>query len=193
MPQLNRMYCSNCTNSIFNTFVGPDGKRAKEGDPGAVRVPLVLQMVVGQPEDTGPILDINGEGVRVPSFVREMQMPHVPVKRVELCMICVSELFGLPLVDAQSDPMYSIEQQRATQEAVEPLLRDEKVDRVKAFGKSFERSMLAIKVGRGAVKAPKLPPRVMHAEAPERAAERLTGPNPPEDEQSQTGAASADQ
>ena len=155
MPQLNRMYCSSCGNSIYNTFVGSDGKRAKEGDPGAVRIPLVHYIVTGQPGDSGPILDRNGEGVRVTSFSREIA--QTPVQRVEFCEICFAETFGLPLLTAQEDPMYSAQQQELTTRAIDAVVQDQNIDEVATSAKIMERPLLALKVGRGAEKAPKLP------------------------------------
>lgn len=146
MPQLNRMYCSNCQNSVFNTMI--DG----------VRVPLVLYFVIGQPADTGPTLDVNAPGVKVPSFVREMMQPHVPVARAELCMNCVAEVFGVKLVTSEEDPMYSVEQAVLTGEAVQSIVQDATVDEVKTTAMVMERPLLALKVGRGAADAPALPP-----------------------------------
>lgn len=41
MPQMTRHYCSRCKRSIYNTGV-----------------PLVVQLIIGQPEDTGEPFDL---------------------------------------------------------------------------------------------------------------------------------------
>lgn len=145
MPQLNRMYCSNCKRSIYNVLI--DG----------VRIPLVLYFVVGQPSDTGPPLGINDPGVKLPSFVRAMMLPHVPAARAELCMECVAEFFGVKLVTAEEDPMYSAEQEAVTKTEVEAVVQNKEINQVDTTAKVMERPLLALKVGRGAKKAPKLP------------------------------------
>lgn len=156
MPNVNRMYCSNCKTSIYNTFIGPDGKRSAEGTRGAVRVPLVLYFVVGQPPDTGETLGVNDPGVKLPSFVRELMQAHVPVARVELCMLCVAEVFGTKLYTADADPMHSPEQTAVTATklaaAITPAMPE-----VDKHALQMERALLAVKVGRGGAKAPKLP------------------------------------
>lgn len=144
MPQLTRMYCSNCRESIYNCTI--DG----------VRVPLVLYFVVGQPADTGPTLDVNAPGVQVPSFVRELMQPHVPTARVELCIACVAELFGTALVTAEEDPMHSTEQVQQTAKAVGAVVQDATIDEVHTSAVVLARPLLAIKVGRGAAPAPAL-------------------------------------
>jgi hypothetical protein len=144
MPQ-SRFYCSKCKQSIYNVLT--DG----------VRVPIVAQIVFGQPEDTGPPLDINGPGVKVPSAVREVMQPHVPIKRLELCNNCFAETFGLKLVTAQDDPMYSVEQADETKKVVLAAIEDPDVDAVSTQAVAMERVILAAKVGRGEGKAPALP------------------------------------
>lgn len=139
------MYCSNCKRSIYNVLI--DG----------VRTPLVLYFVVGQPPDTGPPLGVNDPGVKLPSFVRAMMLPHVPAARAELCMECVGEFFGVKLVTAEEDPMYSAAQEAVTKVEVEAVVQDREIDEVNTTAKVMERPLLALKVGRGAVKAPKLP------------------------------------
>lgn len=93
MPQVSRHLCSNCGQSVFNCLINGQ------------RVPLVFYMVVGQPADTGEPLNVNAPGVKVPSFVRELMKPEVLTARIELCMRCLAEVFGLPLVDEAHDPM----------------------------------------------------------------------------------------
>lgn len=165
MSQLTRMYCSSCGNSIYNTFVGSDGKRAAAGDPDAVRVPIVHYIVTGQPGDTGPLLDSNGEGVRVTSFTREIT--QVPTARVEFCEICFAETFGLALVTAEEDPMHSTEQVQQTAKAVGAVVQDAAIDEVHTNAVVLERPLLAIQVGRGAAQAPTLPPARMTSIHPE--------------------------
>lgn len=144
MPQ-SRFYCSKCKQSIYNVLT--DG----------VRVPLVAQIVFGQPEDTGPPLDVNGSGVKVPSAVREIMQDHVPIKRMELCNNCFAETFGLELVTAQTDPMYSVEQSAETKRVVLAAVEDPEVDQVSTNQVAMERVLLAVKVGRGEEAAPALP------------------------------------
>lgn len=144
MPQ-SRFYCSKCKTSIYNVMT--DG----------IRIPLVVQIVVGQPEDTGPPLDINGPGVRVPSAIREIMQPYVPIKRLELCNNCFAEVFGLELVTARDDAMYSVEQTAETKQAVLQAVEDPDVDQVATNAVSMERVLLAVKVGRGEEPAPPLP------------------------------------
>lgn len=145
MPQLTRHYCSNCKTSIYNCTIN------------GVRIPLVLYFVIGQPADTGPPLAINDPGVKLPSFVRAMMLPHVPAARVELCMNCVAEVFGVKLVTAQEDPMYSAEQEAQTKAEVQAVVDDKEIDEVNTVAKVMEHPLLAFRVGRGARKAPKLP------------------------------------
>lgn len=92
MPDTTRIYCTRCQESVYNTVV--DGQR----------IPIVLRLNVGQPADTGPRLDCNGEGVKLPSFVRSLM--QTPLPRVELCMACVAAVFHTPLVTAAEDPHY---------------------------------------------------------------------------------------
>lgn len=98
MPDLTRIACTRCKQSVYNCFVdGPDGV--------PLRVPLVIRMNIGQPEDTGPRVDVLAENVRVPSVVRELTLS--PLGRIEFCVKCFGEVFGLPMVTADEDPMYS--------------------------------------------------------------------------------------
>jgi hypothetical protein len=151
MPQLTRHYCSNCKNSIYNTMI--DGKR----------VPIVHYIVTGQAEDTGPAVD--GKQVKLTSFSREsLQMPTA---RVELCEICFSQIFGLKLLTAEDDPMYSDEQAELTWQENQQLQQDPEVQHVDRHARIASRALLAVKVGRGAARAPKLPkPRKRHAVPP---------------------------
>jgi hypothetical protein len=145
MPQLNRHYCSRCQTAIYNCMI--DGQR----------VPILLYFVVGQPDDTG-VFDANGAGVRLPSFVREIMQAHVPVARAELCMNCVSELFGVELVTAQEDSMYSIEQTKLTAVQIRAVATDSDIPAVQKAATVMDRVFLAFQVGRGALTAPPLPP-----------------------------------
>jgi hypothetical protein len=145
MPQLTRHYCSRCQAAIYNCMV--DG----------VRVPILLYFVVGKPDDTGEC-DVNGPGVKVPSFVREIMQPHVPVARAELCMNCLSEVFGVELVTAEEDPMYSIEQSDLTATEVRAVVTDVDTPAVEKAATVMDRVFSAIQVGRGAKQAPPLPP-----------------------------------
>jgi hypothetical protein len=145
MPQLTRHYCSRCQIAIYNCMVN------------GVRVPILLYFVIGQPEDTGEF-DVNGPGVMVPSFVREIMQPHVPFARAELCINCVSDVFGLALVTAEEDPMYSVEQSDLTAIEVRSVNSDKNIPAVEKAATAMDRVFTAIEVGRGAMAAPALPP-----------------------------------
>jgi hypothetical protein len=176
MPQLQRFFCSNCLRPIDEITI--------EGKP----VPLVVYFVVGQPPDTGPPVDLDeGSGVKVPSFIREIMQPHVPTARVELCIPCVAEVFGTKLVTADADPMFSKEATRETARAIS--LRRVADDTARQNGErtrtsveqhhdTVARVLQAVKVGRGALKAPKLPkpdPKPHAAPAPVIAATEPAG------------------
>lgn len=96
MPQLVRHYCSRCQQSIYNCII--DG----------VRVPMTIYLVAGQPDDTGDTLDLNADGVKVPSFIRALM--SLPTARVELCVRCLAEVFALPLLAAGEDPMGTLDE-----------------------------------------------------------------------------------
>lgn len=96
MPQITRHYCSRCQQSIYNCII--------EG----VRVPLVVYLVAGQPEDTGPTIGLNDVGVKVPSVLRAIM--SLPIARVELCVRCLAEVFALPLLAAADDPMGTLDE-----------------------------------------------------------------------------------
>lgn len=97
MPDLNRIACSRCGNSVYNCMIeGSDGKE--------YRVPIFTRINSGQPDDTGPILAINEPHVRMTSFTREFM--QTSVARIELCEKCLSEFMGWPLVSADEDPMF---------------------------------------------------------------------------------------
>lgn len=130
MPQLNRHYCTKCGDSVFNCEI--NGKR----------VPLVLYFVVGQPDDTGEPLDANA--VALPSFVREIL--QTDVARVELCIKCVADVFGVPLLEAKDDPMYDANNDKIP-DALQ--LRDPSMPRVERFKRMHARVLHAIAVGRG--------------------------------------------
>lgn len=71
--------CHRCGYSVYDTFI--DG----------VRVPGVFYFVVGQPHDTGA--EIDWRDVPVPEWVRAVV--QLPESRVELCIGCLLEVFGL--------------------------------------------------------------------------------------------------
>jgi hypothetical protein len=146
MAELSRHYCVRCETSIFNVRTDD------------VRVPIVFKITIGQPDDTGPKLDVNAPGVRLPSVTREAMQDHVFVKSFSLCNNCVSEVFGLPLLTAEEDPMYSQDQAEASMRSVRAAAEDAEVDELATRAISLERAILAIQVGRGAVPAPPLAP-----------------------------------
>jgi hypothetical protein len=143
MPQHQRMYCTNCGESVYNKMI--DGER----------VPLVIYMVVGQPPDTGPNVDLDiGSPVKVPSFIREIT--QTPVQRVEFCVPCFAQIFGLKLVTADEDPMYSKAQADENRETYNAVQMDESLPAVERSKQIHARTLTAIQVGRGAKKPPKL-------------------------------------
>lgn len=163
MPQLQRFFCSNCKKPIDEVTV--DGKP----------VPLVAYMVVGQVPDTDPVDLDTGSGVKVPSFIREAMQEYVTLRRFDWCINCLANLFGLTLCTAETDPLYSTEQVIATstklvgaRAADMAALEKKQAPRaaVERHHDEVSRVMLAIKVGRGAMKAPKLPPKAMPAKVP---------------------------
>lgn len=141
MPQLSRHYCTRCKKSIYNVEI--------EGQ----RVPLVVYFVVGQPADTGDPLDVNANGVKVPSFIRELMATPAGTQRVELCVPCVAEVFGVALVTAEEDPMYDSNNDRI------PDARQiaQGVDQVEAFHRLHFRALHAVKVGQGRATVGELP------------------------------------
>lgn len=144
MP-LQRYYCMSCRESIYNKTLN------------GVRIPLIFYFVLGQPDDTGPALDVMAKDVAVPSFVREFFHPDLPNQPVELCIPCVALLFGLKVYTPDKDPMHSPEQMRDTSNELKALkanTTDPAVDRRHAI---FGRVLTGIKVGRLAMKPPKLP------------------------------------
>jgi len=64
-------------------------------------VPLVAYLVVGTPPSySGPPVDLNAAGVKVPAIIRELMAQ--PVARREWCVSCFSRAFNLPLVEASA-------------------------------------------------------------------------------------------
>lgn len=131
MPALTRNYCTGCKESIYNCVV--DG----------VRVPLLVRITVGQPSDTGPALDINGPGVQVPSFLREIM--QTPLARMELCVKCAAKAFGVPLVTAAEDPLYD-----ANLDGIPDAKQvDATLPMVEQLHRHHARTLQAIYIGRG--------------------------------------------
>jgi hypothetical protein len=147
MTTLSRFYCTRCGISIYNRVI--DG----------VRVPIVLQLNVGQIPDSGRPLGIVEPGVKLPAWIRELMSSHIPIANINLCMVCVSEVFGTPLVEATEDPMYSVEQAEESIAVTRATVADPDIDEVNRGTIIFARTFDAIQVGRGAKKAPKLPPK----------------------------------
>jgi hypothetical protein len=166
MPQLPRTHCSRCGESVYNCLIA------------GVRIPLVVQIVVGQPADTGPALDVNGAGVRVPSFVREIL--QTSLARLELCVACTAEVFGLALVTAAEDPCYDANLDGipdATQ--IDPALSHAEQYRI-----MHARTLEAIRIGRGAPDAATPVPHPVPTPtdpATPPAADRPPAPNPSPD------------
>lgn len=94
MPDAVRIICTRCRQSVFNCEI--------EGPLGPERVPYFVRLNMGRPPDTGTF-DMNGPNVRVPSVVRELDAS--PRATLELCVKCFAEVFRLPVVTAEEDPM----------------------------------------------------------------------------------------
>lgn len=137
MAQLTRHYCTRCERSIYNVEI--DGKR----------IPLVIQMVIGQPTDTGAPLEVNGDGVKLPSFIREIM--HLPegLQRVELCVPCFAEIFGIPCVTAAEDEMWIPPSELPPDSPLRTITPDPEVSRVSAMSALYKRTLHAVEVGRG--------------------------------------------
>jgi hypothetical protein len=150
MPQTQRYLCSNCERPIDEVKVGTK------------LVPLVAYLVVGQVPDAGPPIDLLEDGVKVPSLIREIMQPHVSVARLEFCIPCFAELLGLKMYSAKDDPMYSPEQVKLTGSQLAERRQDNPhASSVEKHHDEVSRVLLGFKVGRGAVKAPKLPKPVL--------------------------------
>jgi hypothetical protein len=160
MPQLSRHYCTLCKKSIYNVEI--DGQR----------IPLVAYFVVGQPADTGDPLDVNADGVKLPSFVRELMQTPGGTQRVELCIACLADVFGLALVTAADDPMYDVNNNQIA-DAREIA---QGVDQVEAFHRLHFRALHAIKVGRGAAQVSDLPAEFLPPASPAQPDGVLTDP-----------------
>lgn len=91
MSQSQRYNCNRCGQSIFHAHVNGQ------------RIPLVTYVVVGQPEDTGPPVDLSA--VAVPQWIRELLV--APTPRLTLCIACVAIVFRTPVVPAtvEADPL----------------------------------------------------------------------------------------
>jgi hypothetical protein len=142
MPQIVRHYCTNCKESVFNKTIN------------GVRVPFVIVLYVGQPEDTGPQVDL--AAVDLPSVVRELM--QMPIPRLELCVPCFVTLFGLQVHSFEDDPMSSVEQYNVTAAKVQEIQSNREIQHTDKANMLAERALTAIKVGRGVAQAPPLPP-----------------------------------
>jgi len=152
MPEQPRVICTRCGRSVFTVAIsGPDG----EPRP----IPIVTRITVGQPQDTGPDVNVLDPNVRVPSFIRSLL--QTPLHRMELCVWCVGEIFGQPLVSPDEDPMYD-EDVADYHVGLNKVFGDD--GQRKALGEAsllrqmHARSLLAVQVGRGAMKAEDVPP-----------------------------------
>lgn len=115
MPDLARISCTRCGQSVFNCMIeGPDGQ--------PYRVPIATRINQGQPADTGAPVPLDDEQVRMTSFTRANLL--TPLPRIELCEKCLSEVMGWPLVTATEDPMYG-EGVPALYKLIEEEFRDE--------------------------------------------------------------------
>ena len=134
MPDAVRTTCTRCKQSIYNCMI--DG----------VRVPIFHRLNIGKPEDSGPAIALNDPGVKMTSYTRSML--QTPVARIELCEKCFAEVFGLPLVTADEDPMWDGEQVEA-QEALNKIMDDPETDRAEKFHMIHTRALHGFPVGWG--------------------------------------------
>lgn len=148
MTDITRIYCSRCGESVYNCTVDPAVDEAGQ----AIRIPIVHRITSGQVPDSGPPVDLCAAGVKVTSFTREMMA--VPVARLALGERCFSEVFGLPRVEAASDPMWDVNNDKI-QDALQ--LNDDGLSTSTKFSKMHTRSLHAIAVGRGVAKPADLP------------------------------------
>lgn len=136
---MNRIACSRCTKSVFNCEIeGPDGKQH--------RLPFVIRINTGQPDDTGPDIDLLDPNLRMPSFLRALQM--TPMARIELCVACFAEVFGLPLVAPDEDPMLEPGVEEFQRKEGERFL-DRNTPKVERFARIHARALHALHVGWG--------------------------------------------
>jgi hypothetical protein len=154
VPDLNRVSCTRCKESIYNCMIeGPDGQQH--------RVPWLLRLIGGQPDDTGAPLDVLAPNIRVPSFVRALVLS--PLGRIELCVKCVVEVFGVPAVTASEDPMYGQDNSDNTNDVfdlyreIEKFFRDQSVPMVDRHHRANNRAIHALAVGWGEAHPDDLP------------------------------------
>lgn len=150
MPDLQRISCTRCKESVYNCFIeGPDGEQH--------RVPYFLRLNGGQPDDTGPELDVLAPNIRVPSFIRALVLS--PLGRIELCVKCVIEVFGVPAVTAEEDPMYDDDVYDLYKE-IETHFRNQSVPKVERHNRANMRAVHALAVGWGEASPEDLPPEL---------------------------------
>ncbi len=152
MPDFNRVSCTRCKQSVYNCFIkGPDGELH--------RVPWFLRLNGGQPDDTGPALDVLAPNIRVPSFVRALVLS--PLGRIELCVACVVEVFGVPAVTKDEDPMYGAgedgEAVWALYRKIDEHFRDQSVPMIDRHHRANNRALHALAVGWGEAAPDDLP------------------------------------
>lgn len=155
MPQLTRHYCSRCARSIFNVEI--DGKK----------IPLVIQMTIGQPADTGEPINVNDPEVKLPHFIREIMHLAQGLQRVELCVACFALVFGLPLVTAEEDEMWIPPSQIDPQSPLRTIPQDPAVDFTQASAALYHRTFHAVEVGRGVKTVKDLPKQFQAPPRPE--------------------------
>lgn len=100
MAQGQRYHCDRCGESVYNCLI--------EG----VRVPIVVYMVAGVIPDYPTPFDDSAPDVKMPQMVREMM--DLPESRVEWCVACLAEVFGLRLVTAEETEAEAMTARSAT-------------------------------------------------------------------------------
>ena len=139
MPNLNRIACTRCQQSVFNCEIeGADGQ--------LYRVPLVTRINQGQPADTGTPVPLDDPNIRMTSFTRANML--TPVPSIELCEKCLSEVMGWPLVSATEDPMYN-DGMPELQKLIDAEYRDESRPMVERASVAATRPLHAIAVAWG--------------------------------------------
>ena len=150
MP-VQRHHCFKCGDSVYNKIIN------------GVRVPFVMYFIVAQPPDTGKRINPNRTGanaIPLPHFARELlNMSEFGggEPRVEICMQCVSDIFGLPLVTADQDPMFDGDMDNIPD--VRQIKNDGEMDSVARERIRLWRVFFAIALGRGTVTIDQLPLR----------------------------------
>lgn len=164
MPDLMRIACTRCQQSVYNCEIeGPDGQQ--------YRVPIVTRINQGQPDDTGARIAINDPNIRLTSFTRANML--TPVPKLELCEKCLSEVMGWPLLAPREDPMFN-EGVPELHRLLEEEFRDQERPMVERACIIATRALHAIAVAWNEASPADLPPELQPAPPEARAAGMVT-------------------